>query len=134
MRNARPDPSAGVPGCSPWTQLGPGCLIRGDVVLTGDVTIYGRLEGTLFTDGTVTVAVTGTVEGGVHGRRVIVEGRCRGRVEALEGVVLRRGSVVQGEIAGEAVDVDPGALFVGERPGTGLPVIERYRPPIPHRI
>ena len=97
-----------------WTVLGPGSLVQGDMSLTGDVVIHGRLEGTLFADGEVLVAAEATVEGGIHARRVMVEGSCRGRIEGIEEVVLRPGSVVHADIDAGILTIDDHARFFGD--------------------
>ncbi len=97
-----------------WTVIGPGSVIQGELVLAGDVLIYGRIEGTVFADGEVLVAEGGSVEGGVHARRVTVEGSCRGRVEGTQEVVLRDGAVVHADIEARFLTIDDGARFFGD--------------------
>jgi cytoskeletal protein CcmA (bactofilin family) len=95
--------------------------------------LYGRLEGAVFTDGEVWVGPDAVVEGGIHARRIEVEGTCRGRLEALECITLRSGALLHGEAACDVVQVDPGARFTGWRsaPGAGGPRVETYRAPRP---
>jgi cytoskeletal protein CcmA (bactofilin family) len=93
--------------------VGPGSVIHGEMLMSGNVVIHGRIEGTIFTDGEVQVAGEGVVDGGVHARRVVVEGRCEGRLEANEEVVLRPGSVMRGDIEAGILTVDDGARFLG---------------------
>jgi cytoskeletal protein CcmA (bactofilin family) len=96
-----------------WTVLGPGSLVQGDLILSGDVIIHGRVEGAVFTDGEVRIAALGSVEGGVHAPRVVVEGTCRGRVEGTEEVMLRAGSVVHADVEAAVLTIDEGARFFG---------------------
>ena len=98
---------------TPWTLVGPGSVIHGDLLMSGNVIIHGRVEGTIFTDGEVEVAREGAVDGGVHARRVVVEGRCEGRLEAAQEVVLRPGSVMRGDIQAGILTVHDGARFLG---------------------
>lgn len=118
-----------------WSLLGPGCLCRGDLVLSGDVEIHGRLEGMLFTDGAVWIAADGSVEGGVHAVRIVVEGLCRGRLEGLESVVLRSGSVARCDVETQQLVVEDGARFSGDhsaaRPGSGSPRTALFRDAAP---
>ena len=121
------DPRAG----NPWTLIGPDCLVRGDLLLTGDVVVHGRIEGGLFTDGTVQVAADGAVEGGIHARAVVVAGVCRGRVDATGSVRILPGATVHAEVDAPVVDVHDGARFFGHPTG---PVRDGGKPdPAPYR-
>jgi len=81
--------------------------------MAGNVIIHGRVEGIVFTDGEVRVAEEGMVEGGIHARRIEVEGMCEGRVEASDEVVLHRGSVVRGEVEARILSIHDGARVLG---------------------
>lgn len=98
---------------APWTLVGPGSVIHGELLLAGNLVVHGRVEGTIFTDGEVRIAAGGSVEGGVHARRVTVLGSCEGRVEATEEVVLRPGGIMRGDVDAELFLVDEGARFFG---------------------
>lgn len=106
-------PTRAVSPEAPWTLVGPGSVIHGELLMSGNVMIHGRIEGTIFTDGEVQVAADGAVDGGVHARRVVVEGRCEGRLEANQEVVLRPGSLMRGDIQAGILTVDDGARFLG---------------------
>lgn len=113
-----------------WTLLGPGTVIQGDLLLTGDVFVHGRIEGTLYTDGTVTVAEGGSIEGGVRASRIVVEGACFGILEGTGSVELRPGCLVQAEIETPALGVAEGARFHGHR----LPPEQARRKPHPFQL
>lgn len=98
----------------PWTLIGPGSSVHGELLMTGNVLVHGRVEGVVFTDGLVQVAPGAWVEGGIHARRILVEGAVEGRLEAAEEIVLRWGSVVRGDIQAPILSVDDGARFLGD--------------------
>lgn len=118
---------------SPWTLIGPGSVIHGELLMSGNVLIHGRVEGIVFTDGEVRVAPDGTVEGGIHARAVVVEGLCEGRLEATGEARLMPGSVVRGDIEARILTVQDGARFLGKwlrRDGdAGLKVHPYQNPP-----
>jgi cytoskeletal protein CcmA (bactofilin family) len=103
----------GITPHAPWSLIGPGSAVQGELLMAGNVLIHGRVEGIVFTDGEVRVAPGGAVEGGIHARRITVEGSCEGRVEATEEVVLLGGAVVRGDVDAEILLVDDGARFFG---------------------
>ena len=123
-------PESGLGNGVPWTSIGPGSLVKGDLLMAGNVMIYGRVEGLVFTDGEVWVCTDGHVEGGIHASRVTVEGRCHGRIEAHHRVELKPGSEVHAEIATPQLDVQGGARHLGRhlhsarKPG---PEAKQYR-------
>lgn len=118
---------------TPWTLIGPGSVIHGELLMSGNVLIHGRVEGIVFTDGEVQVTADGSVEGGIHARRIRMEGLCEGRLEATDEVRLRPGSVVRGDIEARILTVEDGARFLGKwlrhdgRPG--VKVLPYQNPP-----
>ena len=98
---------------APWTLIGPGSTIHGELLMAGNVLIHGRVEGVVFTDGEVLVAAGAWVEGGIHARRIVIEGALEGRLEAADECWLRRGSVLRGDIEAHILTVDDGARFIG---------------------
>lgn len=112
---------------APWTLIGPGSTIHGELLMVGNVLIHGRVEGVVFTDGEVVVATGAWVEGGIHARRIVIEGALEGRIEAAEEARLRRGAVVRGDIEAHILTVDDGARFIGNwirtEHGTGLRIL-----------
>ena len=98
---------------APWTLIGPGSTVHGELLMAGNVLIHGRVEGVVFTDGEVLVARGAWVEGGIHARRIVIEGALEGRLEAAEECWLRRGSVLRGDIEAHILTVDDGARFIG---------------------
>jgi cytoskeletal protein CcmA (bactofilin family) len=103
----------GVSKEAPWTLIGPGSTIHGELLMVGNVLVHGRVEGVVFTDGEVLVAPGAWVEGGIHARRIVIEGALEGRLEAAEEAVLRRGAVVRGDIEAQILTMDDGARFIG---------------------
>lgn len=113
---------------APWTLVGPGSVIHGELVMSGNVLIHGRIEGIIFTDGEVRVAPEGMVEGGIHARRVALEGYCHGKLEATDEVTLYPGAVMRGDIDARILTVDPKARFVGDWKKSEGPTVPKKHP------
>lgn len=112
--NRRNRPATGALSAdAPWTLIGPGCVVHGELLMSGNVLVHGRVEGIIFTDGEVLIGREGAVDGGVHSRSIVVEGSCEGRLEATDRVLLRGGSVVRGDIEAGILMVDDGARLLG---------------------
>jgi cytoskeletal protein CcmA (bactofilin family) len=83
----------------------------------GDLHLAGAFEGDIRVRD-VTVSSGGRVEGVIAGRRVEVQGRVQGGVEAEE-VRVRIGAQVDGDVTSESFALEAGARFEGRsrRPG-----------------
>ena len=102
------------PSDAPWTLVGPGSVIHGELLMSGNVLVHGRIEGVLFTDGEVRVAPGGSVDGGIHARRIVIEGSCVGRLEAAIEIQLGPGAVVRGDLEARYLTIEDGARFIGD--------------------
>jgi len=116
-----PRPAPGPPGADRPPRgpreaavIGPSITIRGDVTGDEDLTIQGRIEGTVtLKQHNVSVGPEGKVDASIHGRSVTVEGEVKGDLRGEEQVVLKRTSRVQGNIQAPRVTVEDGARFRG---------------------
>ncbi|HOC42331.1 MAG TPA: polymer-forming cytoskeletal protein [Thermoanaerobaculales bacterium] len=94
--------------------IGPSITIRGDVTGDEDLTIQGRIEGTvMLKQHNVSIGPEGKVDASIHGRAVTVEGEVKGDLHGEEQVVLKRTARVQGNIQAPRVTVEDGARFRG---------------------
>jgi cytoskeletal protein CcmA (bactofilin family) len=89
-------------------------VVTGDVSSTEDITIEGRVEGSVTCDtGAVTVDASGAVKGDLIARDVTIIGRFDGRLIATEVVHLRPGSDVRAKVASKRFILNDGAGFDG---------------------
>jgi cytoskeletal protein CcmA (bactofilin family) len=94
--------------------IGPSITIRGDVTGDEDLTIQGRIEGTVtLKQHNVSVGPEGKVDASIHARMVTVEGEVKGDLHGQEQVVLRKTARVQGNIQAPRVTLEDGARFRG---------------------
>ena len=116
-----PRPPAGSPaadrsprGAREAAIIGPSITIRGDVTGDEDLTIQGRIEGTVtLKQHNVSVGPEGRVDASIHARSVVVEGEVKGDLHGEEAVVLRKTARVQGNVQAPRVTVEDGARFRG---------------------
>lgn len=94
--------------------IGPSITIRGDVTGDEDLTIQGRIEGTVtLKQHNVSVGPEGKVDASIHARMVTVEGEVKGDLHGQEQVILRKTARVQGNIQSPRVTLEDGARFRG---------------------
>lgn len=109
--------------------LSAGAVLSGDLHLSEDLHIEGRVEGSIYSDKTVTVGPVGHVNGNITAGRADVYGCVLGTVTAGESASLRSGCLVKGDLVALSLEIEPGARFEGQcRMPTGLdtgPVVFR---------
>jgi cytoskeletal protein CcmA (bactofilin family) len=95
--------------------VGKSMVIIGDLQAAEDLTIAGRLEGTLtHTADLLTVAKTGVVKANIQTRSLIVEGRVEGDIECRDSVALTDSAHVTGTIQAARISIADGAQFNGK--------------------
>jgi cytoskeletal protein CcmA (bactofilin family) len=105
------------------SSIGPTTAVRGNVRGEGDLTILGRVEGSVVVTGDVTVGEGALIQSDVRGRRVTVHGAIAGNVSGDEAVILEPGARVVGDLGAPQIGIRPGALVRGNV-STGAPLPE----------
>ncbi len=95
------------------TVVNKGTVIDGEVNVTGTIRIYGQMNGTVRSEGTVVVAEDGVVSGDLYAREAVVSGTVEGVIEA-ERLDLRSTATVEGNVIVETFTTETGAIFIGD--------------------
>ena len=105
----RPEPAQAI-----HTLLGKGTLWKGEVV-TGQnsLRIEGTVEGTILSEGEVTIAPTGIVKGTIEAKHLIVTGRVEGIFRIIECLEIHGTGCVEGEVELGSLVVDEGGTLQG---------------------
>ena len=115
-QSASPRPVArnAAPG-SPETgsTLGRQIHIDGTIVCDEDLTILGRVDGTIRAKGTLVIAADADVRAKIDGQRVMVHGKVDGNVQGAERVVLGQTARLTGNIDTPTLEIIEGARFKG---------------------
>jgi cytoskeletal protein CcmA (bactofilin family) len=94
--------------------LGQTLSLKGEFRATEDMTIEGRIDGSVHCEGyAVVLAPTAHVTGDVLARDITVYGRGEGQLTATEVVDLRAGAWVTGRIVSRRFILDVDATFNG---------------------
>ena len=87
-------------------------VIKGDISGSEDLTIAGRVEGSISLAGRVlTLAPDSLVVGKIAAAAVVVSGKVEGSIDAAERLEIRSTAVVDGDIATPALVVHEGAML-----------------------
>lgn len=95
------------------TIIGESILISGSLNGDEDLTVRGRVEGTLTLTRTLVVEPTGTVKAEVQVRNCVIAGVVVGNVTASESVEITREGRMVGDIQAPRVIIVDGASFRG---------------------
>ncbi len=90
--------------------LGKTLLVKGEVRALGDMTVEGRVEGTVTgADHAITIAESGVLTGDIHARDITVLGKVDGQLVASEIVDIRSAANVSGRIITNRLIINDGA-------------------------
>jgi cytoskeletal protein CcmA (bactofilin family) len=95
------------------TVIGESITVTGNVSGDEDLTIRGRLEGSVSIAKTLLVEAGGVVKAEIHARNCVISGVVVGNVSASESVEITREARMVGDIAAPRVIIADGAAFRG---------------------
>ena len=107
-----------APAASPVRSQGGSTLgervhIKGKIVSNEDLTILGKVEGTIRTRQRLTIAKEAEIKAVIHGRTVLLEGAVNGDIHASESLVLGATASLVGNISTPSLHIVDGAYFKG---------------------
>lgn len=97
----------------PITIIGANTVVSGNLEGDEDLTVEGRVEGSITLSRTLSIEVGGVVRANVHVRNAVISGVLVGNVEAQESVHVTEAGRVVGDIAAPRVILVDGASFRG---------------------
>jgi cytoskeletal protein CcmA (bactofilin family) len=96
-------------------RLGKTVVIRGEVKGNEDLTLDGRVEGTVtLEDNRLTIGPSAHVTADLTAKDVLILGRVQGNVVATGRVELRAGCVVEGDVRALRLAIEDNAVFRGK--------------------
>lgn len=95
------------------TLIGETITVTGNVSGDEDLTIRGRVEGSISIAKTLVVEAGGVVKAEIHARNCVISGVVVGNVSASESVEITREARMVGDIAAPRVIIADGAAFRG---------------------
>jgi cytoskeletal protein CcmA (bactofilin family) len=101
------------PSSGSGSTLGREIHIDGSIVCDEDLTILGRVDGTIRANGTLVIAKEADVRAKIDGERVIVHGKVDGNVHGSERVVVGQTGRLTGNIEAPTLEINEGAYFKG---------------------
>ena len=126
---AKPEPTPNGAAEAPRAggTLSSGVSIKGTVKFQKELLINCQVEGTIDSNGQLTVGKDARIKGDIKTRSVIVNGTVDGNITAGERCELRAGCTVNGDIEAPRLVVDEAATFIG----SAKIAYTQKQPPVP---
>jgi len=88
--------------------------IKGNLKFSGELTMEGKLEGEINSDGVLHLGETGAVNGNLNVNSIIVRGKINGNVSAKDKIEIKSKAEVFGDIRAAKLVIEEGVTFVGK--------------------
>jgi len=95
------------------TIIGKGSKIKGTLYVQGGVRIDGEIEGTIESDGFVTIGASGVAKADIKADECLISGKVIGNVTCKDAVELDRSAKMNGDIIAKILKIHTGAVFNG---------------------
>jgi cytoskeletal protein CcmA (bactofilin family) len=88
--------------------------IKGDIKFQNELTIDGKVEGTITSAGVLTIGENAEIRGEIKTKSVAVLGKVTGNITVEERCELKGRAVLQGDLKAARLAIEDGATFVGK--------------------
>ncbi len=112
--------------------LNAGSHIRGELHFEDEFLIYGKVTGSVVSDGELIIGEEGEIEGDIVVRRVQVSGTVRGKLKATERIEITSTGEVFAELETPSLFIEDGAFFEGSCSMSRKP--KRSKEPSPENV
>jgi len=107
-------PASQLNSRSGTSSIGPSVVIKGELSGTEDLTIEGKVEGTVdLQSNKLTVGPDGRVQANISAKTVVVLGQVTGDITAIERISIQEDGSVDGDLAAPSIAIADGAHFRG---------------------
>jgi cytoskeletal protein CcmA (bactofilin family) len=112
---AQPDAKQPVDERRMAAWIGKSLLVQGKVISTEDLTIDGRVEGTIeLGNHSLTIGVGAAIQADLVAQTIIISGAVKGNIKASVKVDLRSTGSVDGDITSPVLLMADGAVIMGK--------------------
>ena len=93
--------------------LDQGTSFKGCLRFEGTVRLAGHFEGQIYSQGTLIIENTAQVQAQIEVRRLVIHGRLKGDVQALEQVDMYPPAHFTGKVQSPSLKIEEGVIFEG---------------------
>ena len=95
------------------TILAPEIDIKGDINVSGNIIVFGKVKGDIVSTGIVNTAKGSRVEGNIKAKSTNISGEVNGNIEVEKKAVLGTTCTLSGNIEAAIITIEEGAKFDG---------------------
>ena len=88
--------------------------IKGNIKFSGELTLDGKLDGEIHTDGTLQLGESAVINGNINAQSVVVRGKVHGNITAKEKIEVKSKAELFGDIRASKLVIEEGVTFVGK--------------------
>jgi len=96
------------------TIIGEDCEVKGSLHSQRSIRVEGTLEGEINSQGEVFIGVKSKVKANIIARRITICGEVIGNIEAIDGLEILESGRVYGDITGNKLMIEEGAIYKGK--------------------
>ena len=105
---------ADIPTTTPRNTLSADVEIKGSIKFTNDLTIDGKVEGEINSQGILTIGENAEIRGEIKTKSVVVYGKVNGNITVEERCELKSRAALHGDLKAARLVIEEGATFVGK--------------------
>jgi cytoskeletal protein CcmA (bactofilin family) len=95
------------------TIIGAGVTVQGELTSDSDITIDGKLDGNITTNGDVIIGVNARIKATIRATNVTITGHLTGDIHATGEASIRETGQVEGNITAGGIAISSGGIFIG---------------------
>ena len=96
------------------TFIGEETTIKGTIHTQRSIRIEGNIEGEINSQGEIFVGQKSRISADIVGKSVVVAGEVKGNIEAINGLRVTSSGKVYGDISGDHLIIEEGAIYKGK--------------------
>jgi len=108
------EPNMNTSGTASKNVLNSDVEIKGNIKFSGELTLDGKLDGEIHTDGTLNLGDSAVVNGNINAANVVVRGKINGNITAKEKIDIKSKTELFGDIRATKLAIEEGVTFVGK--------------------
>jgi len=103
--------------------------LKGNLKFSGELTLEGKLEGEVSSDGVLNLGESGVINGNLNVSSIVVRGKINGNVFAKDKIEIKSKAEVFGDIRAAKLVIEEGVTFVGKTEVNPNKVAPSAQPP-----